>query len=405
MFDYCAADRRGGDHDCGTVLGFAEVADRRDSGMTKRLYSVDILRAVAILLMIQVHFVGNLSSRPPSGSLLFNLSSWLGIWPAPLFTMLVGLSYSLWLDKQRALGAAADRIVKFSIRRGIFLFGAGIAFAVFIWSPEETFNWDILPLIGVSLLILAAARKLPPVVLLTICLMVLLLAPPLRQVSDFTAYWKAEEYIYDFTMTDVVLGFLLNGYFPLLPWIIFPLVGYSIGETFFRQDCRSRFPASKLSIIGGALLALAAILLMLQRFMPAAIANFYLTDVTFYPASTTYIIGMLGLSMLTLGLLHSRLDCCLSFTGKGRILRFFQRYSAFAFTVYIVHHMAHLWPLWLYGVWKGEDDPTEYWRQAMSVPLAFGLAIVFIAAFSFVLVWLERRKKWSFEALMRWVCE
>jgi uncharacterized membrane protein len=373
--------------------------------MPQRLYSVDILRAVAILLMIQVHFVGNLSSMPSSGSLLFTLSAWLGIWPAPLFTMLVGLSYSLWLEKQRALGAAADRIVKFSVRRGLFLFGAGIAFAVFIWLPEDTFNWDILTLIGISLLILAAARKLPVVVLLTICLMVLLLAPPLRQVSDFAAYWNADEYTYDFTMTEVVLGFLLNGYFPLLPWIIFPIAGYSIGETFFRQDRCSRFPAAKLPVIGGALLALAAALFMMQRLAPAPIAKFYLTKATFYPASTTYVIGMLGLSILALGLLHLWLDCRERFAGNGSILRFLQRYSTFAFTAYIVHHMAHLWPLWLYGVWKGKEDPTFYWRQAMSVPLAFSLALVFIIAFSFVLLFLERRKKWSFEALMRWVCE
>jgi hypothetical protein len=144
---------------------------------------------------------------------------------------------------------------------------------------------------------------------------------------------------------------------------------------------------------------------MMQRFMPAPIAKFYLTNVTFYPASTTYIIGFLGLSILSLGLLHRRLDCNERFTGNGSILRFFQRYSAFAFTVYIVHHMAHLWPLWLYGALKGQDDPTFYWKQAMSTPLAFGLAIVFIVGFYFVLIFLERRRKWSFEALMRWVCE
>jgi uncharacterized membrane protein len=373
--------------------------------MTKRLFSVDILRAAAILLMIQVHFIDNLSSRSPSAPLLYDLSSVLGLWPAPLFTLLVGLSYSLWLGKQRALGTEANTIGKYSVRRGLFIFGAGMAFAAFIWLPEDMFNWDILPLIGVSLVILAAARKLPPVVLLTICLMVLLLSPPLRQISDFAAYWKDGEFFYDFTLTEVVLGFLLNGYFPLLPWIIFPLAGYSIGELFFRQDSVSSSSAQRLSIAGGILLALAMMLFMLQRFVPAAIAGHYLTDVTFYPASTTYIFGTLGLSILALGLLHRWIDCNERITGNGRISRFFQRFSAFAFTAYIVHHMAHIWPLWLYGILKGEDDPTFYWKHALNTPLAFGLAVAFIVAFSFGLVFLERRRKWSFEALMRWVCE
>jgi hypothetical protein len=171
------------------------------------------------------------------------------------------------------------------------------------------------------------------------------------------------------------------------------------------MDWKDGPPASKLPAVGAGLLVLAAMLFMMQRFVPAPIAKYYLTKATFYPASTTYVIGMLGLSILILGLLHLRLDCSERFTGGGRILRFFQRYSAFAFTAYIVHHMAHLWPLWLYGALKGKDDPTFYWRQAMSTPLAFSLAMVFIVAFSFVLIFLERRKKWSFEALMRWVCE
>ena len=140
----------------------------------KRYLSIDILRAVAILLMVQTHFVTNLSPRAASTSWLYDASCWFGLLPAPLFTLLSGLSFSLWMRKQEARAEATRRSPRSPCGEA-FLFGAGIAFNVLIWLPEGTFNWDILTLIGASLVVLAAARKLPPPVLIAICVAVLLL--------------------------------------------------------------------------------------------------------------------------------------------------------------------------------------------------------------------------------------
>jgi uncharacterized membrane protein len=146
--------------------------------MMKRLASIDVLRAIAILLMIQVHFVENLSPREASSAALYDLSEVLGMLPAPLFTFLVGLSLWLWLRRETGLGRSELELSKVVVRRGLFLSGAGLAFAVVIWLPEEVFDWDILTLLGASTLI----------------------------------------------------GFLLQGYFPLLPWVVFPLVGFATGK-------------------------------------------------------------------------------------------------------------------------------------------------------------------------------
>jgi uncharacterized membrane protein len=58
----------------------------------KRFASIDVLRAIAILLMIQVHFVENLSPREASSAALYDLSEVLGMLQAPLFGFLMGLS-------------------------------------------------------------------------------------------------------------------------------------------------------------------------------------------------------------------------------------------------------------------------------------------------------------------------
>jgi uncharacterized membrane protein len=198
--------------------------------MMKRLASIDVLRAIAILLMIQVHFVENLSPREASSAALYDLSEVLGMLPAPLFTFLVGLSLWLWLRRETGLGRSELELSKVVVRRGLFLSGAGLAFAVVIWLPEEVFDWDILTLLGASTLILFRLREWSPQKLVGLAILVLLISPPLRTATGYASHWRGEEYIYRFTMRDLVLGFLLQGYFPLLPWVVFPLVGFATGK-------------------------------------------------------------------------------------------------------------------------------------------------------------------------------
>jgi uncharacterized membrane protein len=371
----------------------------------KRYLSIDILRAVAILLMVQIHFVDDLSTTSASPPWLYAISCRLGEWPAPLFALLMGLSFSLWTRKEESLGRADREITKIAVRRGIFLFVLGIVFNFLVWLPEGTFNWDILTLLGVSMVVLALVRKLPPAVLVIICLMVLLISPPLRTVGDYGAYWEQGYYTYDFTFRDVIFGFFVNGYFPLLPWIIFPLMGYIVGEVAFRprgSDARADW---RLAAAGLGLMALSIVDVAVGGQAPYLFAKHYATGFALYPASTEYIFGMLGLSLLCLALLRHWIDRNERITGAGRVLTFFRRYSYLALTVYVAHLALHLWPLWLYGVWMGQEDPTYYWRQAMSTPMALGLAVAFVVLFYFVLILLERYKKLTLEWWMRWSCE
>src|SRR5690349_14889571 len=105
-----------------------------------RYISIDILRTLAIFLMVIVHFVENLSGSNfvPSG------------FGAPLFTLLVGVSYSLWLKSQEKRQRSDSEISKITVRRGLFLFGVGFLFNIVVWLPEDTYNWDVLTFIGAA---------------------------------------------------------------------------------------------------------------------------------------------------------------------------------------------------------------------------------------------------------------
>jgi thiamine transporter ThiT len=78
--------------------------------------------------------------------------------------------------------------------------------------------------------------------------------------------------------------------------------------------------------------------------------------------------------------------------------------SRHSLSLYILHHVAHVWPLWLVGfVTKG--DPTALWQVAMPA----STAICWAVACLFVMAWLadrmDRPGAISAESLLRWLCE
>ena len=369
----------------------------------KRYASLDVLRAVAILLMIQVHFVENLSPREASSAWLYDLSSVLGMVSAPLFTFLVGLSLWLWMEREIASNRSRLELGKIVIRRGLFLFGFGLAFAVVIWLPKEIFNWDILTLLGASTIILYFLRKWPPRILVGLAILILIISPPLRAITDYASHWPGDEYVYRFTMKDVSLGFLLHGYFPLLPWIVFALMGLAVGKSNFRDESSKSMQGRRMPIMGLVFIVLVAFGIGLRSYVPNILIGFF-SEISFYPASTTYIIGMLGIILLGLWILHRWLDDP-RVSPRGAVWTFLGRYSRFSLTTYIVHHAVHVWPILLLATWERRREPWWYYADAVGTPIAFGLALLFIAIFYLVLIAFEKSKKYSFEGILRWLSE
>ena len=185
--------------------------------------------------MVIIHFVENLSSfYGADGSTLGRV--WLPTgFAAPLFTFLSGASYFLWWRSRESLGWSDEYISKVTIRRGLFLFVLGFLFNVCVWLPEDIFNWDILTLIGGSLLLLNIARRLPAAIFPVIGVGTLVMSPVLRAMADYPTYWTNGYFECDLTLSDVLLGFCSVGYFPLFPWMIFPLAGFMTASILFSK--------------------------------------------------------------------------------------------------------------------------------------------------------------------------
>jgi uncharacterized membrane protein len=370
-------------------------------GSAPRLASIDVLRAAAIVVMVAVHFVENLAGAYDDGSGRFvgvHHVWWLPTgFAAPTFALLSGVSYRLWLDGQWRRGVPDDVVSRRTLRRGWFLVGLGLVFNVAIWLPEEIFNWDILTLIGVGLLTLDVARRMPTAVVLMAAAATVAVAPALRTLADYPAFWTEGYFDYDFTVADVVLGWLATGYFPVFPWLAFPLTGFAVaGSLLPGAVAPGPERASSPAVVRGA----AAVGVAVAAGLVVAAGDRRVW--TMFPASTAYVLGTLGGVSLAIAAVHRWID-----RPPGRwpaVVDWATPLSRHALSIYLLHHAVHLWPLWLWSL-ATTGEPTALWQLALPPAVALALAVVFLAVAAVLFRQIDRRRWPAAESLMRRWCD
>lgn len=344
--------------------------------------------------MVIVHFCENLSGYTlPFAGLA-----------GALFTFVTGLSYRLWLNREEARGTRDVEISKVSVRRGLAILGIGFAFNVLVWLPEDTFLWDVLTFIGFAWVVLGVARKLPLSTLILFAVVSVVLSPGLREWAEYPAYWESGDFEYDFTMTDVLSGWLVTGYFPIFPWIAYPLTGFVTASLLFAKPQESCSRAGRTGLIGAALVTTAAVALALRPLLPEGIGEHFLGRWSMNPPTVTYVLGTVGVALLLLGLLHRWVDCNPRLSKRSAFLDVAKTFSQYSLTIYILHHVVHLWPLWIYGA-VTQDEPTYYLEEAMPTTVAFLLALLFMACCHVVLRRIGPDRRLGVEAWVRWLCD
>ena len=359
--------------------------------------AIDLLRTVAILLMVLVHFVENLAGQQSR--------MWLptGV-AAPIFAFLSGFSYWLWRRGLENRKVSPSEISRRSARRGLALIAIGFAFNVLVWMPEDTFNWDVLTFLGSSLLILEVLHEQPRLVWMALAGVAFVMAPVLRRLAHYETYWTQGWFDPDWTLSDTALGWLATGYFPLFPWVVFPLAGASaadcLGES--PSDESARLKHLAWGGLGLAVAGLAAPSWIFERLGSGLDQR--LTAWTMFPPSPAYVIGMLGITLLVFAVCRWALDPPACWPFPPWISRICETFSQHSLSLYLLHHIAHLWPLWLYSALRGEAT-TGLWQQATSTELAVAWAVAFLFCAYGLLRWLDRVGGPTAESVLRWICD
>jgi len=83
----------------------------------------------------------------------------------------------------------------------------------------------------------------------------------------------------------------------------------------------------------------------------------------------------------------------LTFIGVSMLtLSLTKTVSRHSLSIYILHHVVHIWPLWIYGTWK-QNEPTQFPGKAMSPIVSPLLAGVFMGGAGLLLQWIEQANR------------
>ncbi len=323
--------------------------------------SIDVLRAVAVLFMVLVHaaatWMPNTASRI---SPLAYLVAGIGGLAAPLFVMLFG-----W-------GIAASK----SLNAKKVLYRAGILavcqLVVNMSAPHLFDTWTPGVLTLFSLLYLTSPwwTQLPYHPRAEKFAFILLLIFPLVM-YDFMGPSSWNSRIETTSLSQFVQHILLTGQYPLLPWLVFALVGAHV----YHYPNSPSYPR----FVGAGLLCCVATLVYAVRSgRPWALA----TDptgqsvLTFFPASSTFLVAALTGALLLWMVVYGRI--------KASIVA---PLGTMSLTVYVAHFI----PI---GLFHDSVDAANVIHYGLI--LAYTLMWIPLG-----LVWQRFTPTWTLETIMR----
>jgi uncharacterized membrane protein len=203
----------------------------------KRFPAIDVVRGIAVVLMVLHHTVDSWVMEPARHSLAFAWLRQLGGVPAPAFLFLAGLSAALVGAREREKRTPISQRVQAGVKRGLYVLGVAFVFRVFVFYAGSNtirsgawpmlFRVDVLNCIGAALILisLVCGPARSPRVAIGLALLLAavfgLLAPVLAQ----TRLTVPSEYLGNYFVGSGTLVL-----FPLFPWMAYLAIGYALGE-------------------------------------------------------------------------------------------------------------------------------------------------------------------------------
>lgn len=335
-----------------------------------RIYFIDAIRAFAILMMLQGHFIDTLLAPiyKDQTNIIYNVWSYFRGITAPLFFTISGLVFAYLLLRAYSKGDDKQRIKK-GLFRGLLLIGIGYSLRVNIWGwLTGYFNTyflviDVLQCIGLSLIILVGLHVLLKkhtyifsVVLFTIGCISFVTEPLYRNLALDTVPVFIANY-----MTKI------NGsVFTILPWFGYSAFGAFISTVFFRHVHRDRFKISTILtffLVGGFLIFYSSWFLL---------KLYSLTDIELLKRSANYnyLFTRLGDVIILFGVFYA----FERFLKQSIIARIGEK----TLSIYVIHFILLYGSFTGYGLKRFLNKSLEPY-QAIVGALIFMLVVCFIA--------------------------
>jgi uncharacterized membrane protein len=354
-----------------------------------RVASIDVMRGLVMMIMMLDHVretfflrwqVSDPMDVAQTEPALF-FSRFAAHFCAPMFVFLTGLS--AWLYAHPSAGPRSA--TAFLVKRGLFLVALEVLVVSVAWTgvfPPPTIYLQVIWVIGLAMIALAALHRLPRAVLAVIGLAIVGGHNLLTPVSFEPGSWGYVPWtiLHDrgFLVAEGALKIKVS--YPLLPWIGVIVLGYVAGPWYARAVASS----ARRGVLVRTGVAALALLLVLRGFNiygetldwvhgeTALRTVMSFLNVTKYPPSLAFLLLTLGVGLIVLGWLEQRdnafLRVCASFGGAPMfyyLLHLFLLLGLQKLAVAIAganagnhYEFEHLWMVWLLSA---ALIPLLYW--------------------------------------------
>lgn len=190
----------------------------------ERIAGIDALRGLAVLLMLTQHIIYWVCSELRT-SLSMQAFGALGGLAAPLFIVLAGTGAAL-AERSRK---EVDRMLA---GRGIVIIGYGYALNLCAPNWFDPESWYVLHMIGLSLFLTPVFRRLPGALTGALLIAVIIATAMLQSLLGtplFLGNWQMASTSLPGGALRLVL---VEGFFPVFPWIAFFLAGFLAGRIY-----------------------------------------------------------------------------------------------------------------------------------------------------------------------------
>lgn len=361
------------------------------SGITKskRIVFIDVLRAYAILMMLQGHFVDTLLAEQyrTASSTVYYLWAFMRGMTAPIFFTVTGLVFCYLLLKDgRQMGE--NKRVKKGLRRGLYLVGVGyllkINFPALLIGEISEWVWaiDVLHIIGVALIGLIGVCALREWIGGSLVIWMLGFGTATFLIDPYFTE-NSWEHIPVFLANFLTRDFGSN--FTIVPWLGFAFYGGALGYIL------SRRPKLAFSHLLPVLLLTIGFTLTFGSWQ--MLVNLYeLTGWEYFPIlfNNNYLFWRLGHVMIIMSLFMWGIP------RLGKVPTLISKIGGETLTIYGVHYVV------LYGTWLGLGLSSLIGYRSMNpVPVVIG-ALLFVVAHVVLIAHIETVRFWLYKSIPSW---
>ena len=359
-----------------------------------RLISIDILRGLVMVIMALDHtrdFFSDAHFKPTDldkTNVALFLTRWITHYCAPTFVFLAGTSAYLWASRR---GPDA-RISRFLLERGLFLLLLTCTVEAWSWNFYNDFreiDGGVLWAIAWSMIVLAALVKLPLRWTVSFGMLMIVSHNAFDSLKPADLDWFGPWWAVLHTGDDVPLvgEWMINPYYPLIPWIGVMAVGYGFGKWMSQNQWRTR---RRLLLLGLTLIALFVGLRYSniygdpdpwQTYSDPAFTILSFLNCHKYPPSLLYLLMTLGPAIVFLALLEGFSRNRLAFLQVfGRTPLFF-----YLLHLYLIHGSA-------VAIAALSDGPVSaiagggIWSPALPKDYGYSLPVVYMIWLTILLI-------------------